>query len=126
MISFLRIKWSLFIKRESLLPKYALCQVWLKLAHQFYKMRFLNFVKVHLLSDYCLPLGKGRVLQLNKLVSQSKGCFMPSLVVIGPLVLEKKKFKIFSILFLDNKFFNSCQFILTFFPIIFSWDVGEE
>ena len=95
MISFLRIKWSLFIKRESLLPKYALCQVWLKLAHQFYKMRFLNFVKVHLLSDYCLPLGKGRVLQLNKLVSQSKGCFMPSLVVNGPLVLEKKKIQNF-------------------------------
>ena len=41
-IFFLRIDWSLFLKLESLLPKDALCQVWLKLADQFWRRRFLK------------------------------------------------------------------------------------
>ena len=40
---------------------------------------------------YYLHLEKGVVLRLNKLEFPSKGCFVSSLVEIGPLVQEKKK-----------------------------------
>ena len=47
--------------------KYALCQVWLKLAQWFSRRRFFNFVNVFSLFRYYLPLEKGGVLHLNKL-----------------------------------------------------------
>ena len=53
-------------KLESPSLKDALCQVWLKLAHWFWRRRFLNFVNVFLLFRYYLPLEKGGALHLNK------------------------------------------------------------
>ena len=49
--------------------KFALCQVWLKLALWFLRRRFFNFVNVFSLFRNYLPLGKGMVLHLNKLES---------------------------------------------------------
>ena len=72
-------------KLESPSSKDALCQVWLKLDQWFWRRRFLNFVNVF--SPFRNhPLEKGRG-------SSFKGCFVPSLVEIGPAVLEKKNFK---------------------------------
>ena len=85
-----------FIKRrkkifESPSHKDALCQVWLKFAQWFWRRRFLNFVNVFSLFRNYLPLEIGGALNLNKLESPSPklGCFVPSLVEIGPVVLEK-------------------------------------
>ena len=65
-------------KLESPTPKDALCQVWLKLALWFLR-RFLKFVNiVFSLFPYYLLLEKGVALHLN----------LPSLVEIGPVVLE--------------------------------------
>ena len=62
---FLKIEWSLFVwpcvpwvslnKFEFPLPKDALCYVWLKLAQQFWRGRFLNFINVFLLFRNYLP-----------------------------------------------------------------------
>ena len=46
-------------KLESLSPKDAWCQDWLKLAQWFWKRRFLNFVNVFSLFHNYLPLEKG-------------------------------------------------------------------
>ena len=62
------------------------------------KKIFFNFVIVFSLFRNYLPLEKGRALHLNNLESLIQGYFVPSLVEIGPVVLEKKIFK-------------SCQFI---------------
>ena len=50
-------------KLESTLSRDALWKVWLKLAHWFWRRRFLNFVSF----CYYLPLEKGVVLHLNNL-----------------------------------------------------------
>ena len=72
-------------KLESPLPKDALCQVWLKLDQWFWRRRFLNFVNVFSpFRNHSLEKGRG---------PSFKGCFVPSLVEIGPAVLEKKNFK---------------------------------
>ena len=60
-----------------------------------------------------LPLEKGMALYLNELECPStQGCFVPSLVEIGPLVPEKKVFKILS-MYLSMYF--------RFFVIICPW-----
>ena len=80
-------------KLESPTSQYPLCQFWLKLAQPFWRKGFLNFVNVFLLFHNLLPLEKGLALQSNKLESSSpKGCFVPSLVEINPVVIEKKIF----------------------------------
>ena len=48
-------------------PKDALTQIWLKLAKQFWRRKFLNFVNVFLLNCNYLPLEKSVGLHLNKL-----------------------------------------------------------
>jgi hypothetical protein len=54
-------------KLESPFPKDDLCQVWLKLAQWFWRLRFLNDPTLFLLfSDY-LPLEEDLALSLNKL-----------------------------------------------------------
>ena len=78
-------------KCESPSPKNALCQVWLKLAKWFLRRRFSNFVNVFSLFRNYLSLEKG--LALYFLLTQ--GCFVPSLVEIISVVLEKKEKKIF-------------------------------
>ena len=60
-----------FNKLESPSPKNALCQIWLKLAHWFWRRRFFNFVNVFSLFPNYLPLKKGGALHLNKLESPS-------------------------------------------------------
>ena len=50
----------------------------------------LNLVNVFSLFGNYLPLELGGALHLNKLESFTQGCFVPSLVDIGPVVLEKK------------------------------------
>ena len=72
--------------------KDALCQIWLKLAHWLWR-RFLNFVNVFSLFRDYPPLEKGRDLHLKKKTSIpfTQGHFVPSLVEIGPVVLEKMK-----------------------------------
>ena len=47
-----------------------------------------NFVSIFSLFCYYLPLERGGALHLDKLESQ--GCFVPSLVEIDLVVLEKK------------------------------------
>ena len=70
---------------------YALCQVWLKLVLRFSTGRFFNFVNVFSLFRNHLPLEKGGALNLNKFEPPSpQRCFDPSVVEIGPVVLEKK------------------------------------
>ena len=79
-------------KLESPSLKDALCQVWLKLAQWFWRRIFLKVIIVFSPFRNKLPLEKGGALQLNKL-----GCFVPSLVEIGPVVLEKDKCEKFTI-----------------------------
>ena len=57
-------------KHESLLPKDALCQVWLKLA-QWFLRRCFKFINVFSLFCNYLHLEKGMALHLNKLDSSS-------------------------------------------------------
>ena len=78
-------------KLESPPPKDALCQVWLKLAQCFWR-RFLNiFFYIILLFRYYLPLEKGRGPSFEQTwIPSTQGCFVPTLVEIGPVVLEKK------------------------------------
>ena len=75
-------------KIESPSPKDVLCYFWLKLAQWFWWRRFFNFVNLFSLFRYYLPLEKGGpfTLHLNKL----EVCFVPSLVEIGPVILQKK------------------------------------
>ena len=51
--------------------------------------RIFNFVIVFSIFRNYLPLEKGGARHLNKLEPFTQGCFVPSLVEIGPVVLEK-------------------------------------
>ena len=53
-------------KLESLSPKEALCEVWLKLARWFWKRRFLNSVNIFSQFRNYLPLDKGGILHFYK------------------------------------------------------------
>ena len=75
---------------ESPSPKDALCKVWLKLAQWFWRRRCFNFVNVFSLFRNYLSLKKGRGPSFDKtLIRFTQGCFVPSLVEIGPVVLER-------------------------------------
>ena len=58
-------------KLESPFPGSNLCQVWLELAHWFWRSRLLKVVTLLLLFSNYLPFGKGVVLHLDKLESPS-------------------------------------------------------
>ena len=82
--------WTILNHRSS--PKYALFQVKLKLAEWFWRRRVLNFVNVFFAISSLSPLGKGRGPLLEQTwIPFSKGFFVPSLVEISPMVLEKMK-----------------------------------
>ena len=82
-------------KLESPLIKDTLCKVWLKLAQWFWRRRFLNFIDIFSLFPNYLPLEKVGALHFNNLKSPSpKDDKVLSLVDTGPLVMEKKIFKI--------------------------------
>ena len=73
-------------KLESPSLKDAFCKVWLKLALLFFKFR-QGILSILLLS----PLGKGRGPSFKLIwFPFTQGWFVPSLVEIGPVVLEKK------------------------------------
>ena len=91
-----------FIWKTYLIPitKDALCQVLLKLTLWFLRRRCLKFVNVFSLFPY-IPLEKGRVPSFEQTwMPISKESFVPSLVEIGPVILE-------------NKIFKFCQWIFT-------------
>ena len=72
------------------LHKGALCKVWLKFSQWFWRRRFLISSKYYMLFHIYLPLEKGGTPHLKNLNPFTKGCFVPNLVEIGPVVLEKK------------------------------------
>jgi hypothetical protein len=80
-------------KLEFPLPKDNLYQVWLNLTGWFWIRRFLKFFSAFFVFCYYLPLEKGDNLHLNKLETPPQGWSVPSLVEIGPVVLEKSKCK---------------------------------
>ena len=65
-------------KLESASPKDALCQVWLKLAKQFWIKKKMKFRQCLFAILFLSPIRTG----------QER--FVPSLVEIGPVVLDKK------------------------------------
>ena len=83
--SFLRIGWSLFFFLNWIpLPMSALCRVF-----------FLNFVNEFFVVAILLLslLGKGRGPSFWQIwIPFTQRCFVPSLLEIGPVVLEKKPF----------------------------------
>ena len=100
-------------KFESPSPKEAICQIWLKFALWFWIWRFLNFTNIFfaisILSPFrelngsfttllLSPIGKGWGPSFERTwIPFSQGCFVPSLVKIGPVFLEKKmkKWKVY-------------------------------
>ena len=72
--------------------KDALCQIWLKLAQWFWIRRSLTFVNVFLLFHNYLSFSKGACgLSFEQtIIPFTQGCFVPSLIEIGPMILEKK------------------------------------
>jgi hypothetical protein len=83
-----------------------LYQVWLNLVCWFWKTRFLKIFIVFLLFRYYLPMEMICVLGLVPLFEQTwisftKRWFVPSLVTIGPVVLEKRLKCIFTLLLLS-------------------------
>ena len=68
---------------------------WLKLAQWFWRRRFFNFVNVISRFRNYLPFEKGGASSSFEqiYIPFTQGCFVPSLVEIGPVVLEKKIFK---------------------------------
>ena len=73
-------------KLESPSTKDALCQVWLKMVQCFWRRRFLNFINVFSEFRNYLPWKRAGSFIWNN----TQGCFVPSLIEIGPVVLEKK------------------------------------
>ena len=63
--------------------------VWLKLAQWFLRKRFLNFVYESSLFRSYLPWKRAWSFLWKTEIPFTKGCFVPSLVEIGPVVLEK-------------------------------------
>ena len=90
-------------KLEFLSPKDALCQVWLKLAQQFWRTKFLNFVNVFLLFHNWIELNIFYCIYKYKRIGYkgwcpafdqswipfTQKCVVPCLVEIGLVVLEK-------------------------------------
>ena len=97
---FLQLNGPFLQNLESLSPKNALCQVWLKLTQWFCRRRFLYFVNVFSIFRYYLPLEKGHVPSFEQTwIPITQECFVPSLVEIGPMVFKKKIFKLLQCIF---------------------------
>ena len=95
-----------FNKLESPSSKDVLYPVSSKLTLWFWRRGDINFVNEFLLFFTYLPLEKGWVLHFNKRGSPFfQGCFLPSFVEIGPVVLKMRIYKfcqcIFAILYLS-------------------------
>ena len=97
-------------KTQYLLFENRMVLIWIALSPLHTRMLYaslLNLVKVFLLFLY-LPWEKGMTLHLNKTqVPFIQRCFVPSLVEIGPVVLEKKILKIWKVYDDDNDYDNA-------------------
>ena len=80
-------------KLESPLPKDALCQVVLKLAQWFWRRRFLKVVYFYYFPTIS-PLKRAGPSFEQTCIPFTLGCFVPRLVEIGSVVLEKTIFQI--------------------------------
>ena len=83
-------------KLESPSPKNALCQVWWKLAQWYCRRRFLKILSMY----FCYFLIISPWKRVGPSFEQTwilftQGCFVPNLVEIGLVALEKKIFKNF-------------------------------
>ena len=78
-------------KVESPSPRDTFCQVWLKLAQEFWRRRFLKVVNFFFIIFQLSPLWEGRGPSFEQTwIPFTQGYFVPNLVEIGPVVLEKK------------------------------------
>jgi hypothetical protein len=78
-------------KLESPSPKDDLYQLWLNLAQWFWRRKFLNIFSVFFILLLLSPLGEGQSPSFEQTwIPSPQGWFVPSLVKIGPVVLEKK------------------------------------
>ena len=74
-------------------PKDVSCQVWLKLAQWFLKRRFLSIFWYIFTFSLLSPFENDRSSSFVQFwIPITQGCFLASLVEIGPVVLEKKFF----------------------------------
>ena len=88
MINPVRKNMGIFIEICISLIYNSLCQVWLKMALWFLREKVLNF-----LNSSLFPFGKGYGPSLEKNWILTQGYFVPSLVEIGQVVLERMKMK---------------------------------
>ena len=85
------IEWSLFVKAWFLFSQKWFVQSLVEMCPVVLENILLNFINVFWLFRNYLPLEMGVALHLNKLEFPfSQGCFVPSLVEIGPVTLENK------------------------------------
>ena len=76
---------------ESPFPWHALCQVWLKLTQCFRRRRFLNIMKfIHITISPLSQLEEGRGPSSEQTLPFTQGCFVPNLVKINTVILQKK------------------------------------
>ena len=86
----MRIERFLLVKPWVSSPKYALCKVWLKLALWFWRRKSLKFCQCSFIFSKLSTLGKGHGPSFERTWNPfTKGCYVPTLVEIGPAVLEK-------------------------------------
>ena len=88
-----------FYKLKSPSSNDALCQVCLKLVKWFLRIIFFNFVKLMYFCYFVIisPWERAGPLHLVNLNPLHQGCFVPSLVESGTVVLEKKIFNFFNV-----------------------------
>ena len=68
-----------------------LCAILVEIGVWFWRRILFKFVNIFFLFPYYLPLQKGHGPSFEKiLIPFTQGCFVSSLVEIGPMVLEKK------------------------------------
>ena len=86
---------ELLEKREFSSFKDALCKIWLKLAHRFWRRRFLissmYFSYFVIISPWLKVFFSFEQIWIIFI----QGCFVSSLVEIGPVILEKNVFSLF-------------------------------
>ena len=78
-----------------------LCQIWLKLAQRFWRWRFSNFFNVFSLFRNYPPWKRVEPFIWTNFNPHHPRMLVPSLVEIGPLVLEKKFFTFINVLCLN-------------------------
>ena len=91
-IYLMRIEWPFILKTwiPFVHAKDAMFQLWLKLTLRFFKLR-RRILRYLVITPPPLGNGQGPSFQ-QTWVLITQGCFVPSLVEIGPVVLVKKSF----------------------------------